>query len=80
MKEVNEILKVYSVAKASGKKTALATVFKIEGSSYHRPKARMLVTEDGFLTGAISRRIPGGRCIEKSPALDQSTAKQTHSL
>ncbi|RTY88676.1 XdhC family protein [Flavobacterium sp. RSP15] len=59
MKEVTDILKAYSAAKASGKKTALATVVKVEGSSYRQPGARMLVTEDGILTGAIS-----GGCLE----------------
>ena len=59
MKEISEILKAHSQAKATGKKTALATVVKVEGSSYRQPGARMLVTEDGLLTGAIS-----GGCLE----------------
>ncbi|WP_343694525.1 XdhC family protein [Flavobacterium sp.] len=59
MKEINEILKAYSKAQEAGKKTALATVVKVEGSSYRQPGARMLVTEDGELTGAIS-----GGCLE----------------
>lgn len=59
MKEISEILKAHSQAKAAGKKTALATVVKVEGSSYRQPGARMLVTEDGLLTGAIS-----GGCLE----------------
>jgi len=59
MKEISEILKAHSQAKATGKKTALATVLKVEGSSYRQPGARMLVTEDGLLTGAIS-----GGCLE----------------
>lgn len=59
MKEISEILKAYSEAKAVGKKAALATVVKVEGSSYRQPGARMLVTEDGLLTGAIS-----GGCLE----------------
>lgn len=59
MKEISEILKAYTQAKSAGKKTALATVVKVEGSSYRQPGARMLVTEDGELTGAIS-----GGCLE----------------
>lgn len=59
MKEINEILQAYSEARTAGKKTALATVVKVEGSSYRQPGARMLVTEDGLLTGAIS-----GGCLE----------------
>lgn len=59
MKEINDILKAYSEVAILGKKCALATVVKVEGSSYRQPGARMLVTEDGFLTGAIS-----GGCLE----------------
>lgn len=59
MKEIADIIKAYKKATADQKKTALATVVKVEGSSYRRPGARMLVTEDGLLTGAIS-----GGCLE----------------
>lgn len=59
MKEINDIIKSDREAVANNKKTALATVVKIEGSSYRQPGARMLVTEDGILTGAIS-----GGCLE----------------
>jgi xanthine/CO dehydrogenase XdhC/CoxF family maturation factor len=59
MKEVNDIIKAYDLAVNAGKRTALATVVHVEGSSYRRPGARMLVTEDGMLTGAIS-----GGCLE----------------
>ena len=59
MKEIKDILKAYSAATDVRKKTALATVVKVEGSSFRQPGARMLVTEDGELTGAIS-----GGCLE----------------
>lgn len=59
MKEISDIIKAYHKATAAGLKTALATVVKVEGSSYRQPGARMLVTEDGELTGAIS-----GGCLE----------------
>lgn len=59
MKEIKEIILAQQQAIAAGKKTALATVVQVEGSSYRRPGARMLVTEDGVLTGAIS-----GGCLE----------------
>jgi len=59
MKEITDVIKAYHKAKKQGKKTALATVVHVEGSSYRRPGARMLVTEDGQLTGAIS-----GGCLE----------------
>lgn len=59
MKEIKDIVKAFDEATLKGKKTALATVVYVEGSSYRRPGARMLVTEDGKLTGAIS-----GGCLE----------------
>ena len=59
MKEIREIIKSFEQASKLGKKTALATVVHVEGSSYRRAGARMLITEDGQLTGAIS-----GGCLE----------------
>lgn len=59
MKEISDIVKAYHQANKTGQKTALATVVKVEGSSYRRPGARMLITEEGQLTGAIS-----GGCLE----------------
>ncbi|WP_181306341.1 XdhC/CoxI family protein [Rufibacter sp. XAAS-G3-1] len=59
MKELQEIVAAYERHQSKGLKTALATVVHVEGSSYRRPGARMLVSEDGQLTGAIS-----GGCLE----------------
>lgn len=59
MKEIKQILKAYDVARQKGKNMALATVVHVKGSSYRAPGARMLVEEDGTLTGAIS-----GGCLE----------------
>ncbi len=59
MKEIKEIIKAFDQAQVDRKKTALATVVQVEGSSYRSPGARMLITEDGALTGAIS-----GGCLE----------------
>jgi len=59
MKEILDIIDAYTAAVADGKRMALATVVHVEGSSYRRPGARMLVTDDGNLTGAIS-----GGCLE----------------
>ena len=59
MKELQDIINAFDKANQSGKQTALATVVLVEGSSYRRAGARMLVTEDGKLTGAIS-----GGCLE----------------
>jgi len=59
MKEIKDIIQAYDLALQKGLSAALATVVHVEGSSYRRPGARMLVTEDGRLTGAIS-----GGCLE----------------
>lgn len=59
MKEIIDIVAAYGQAVKAGKKTALATVVLVEGSAYRRAGARMLITEDGQLTGAIS-----GGCLE----------------
>ncbi len=59
MKEIHDIIVAYDAAKKTGIRSALATVVDVQGSSYRRPGARMLVTEDGKLTGAIS-----GGCLE----------------
>ena len=59
MKEIIDIVKAYDKAVAQGKNTALATVVLVEGSAYRRAGARMLITENGELTGAIS-----GGCLE----------------
>ena len=59
MKEVIDIIEAFEKAKSEGKSSALATVVHVEGSSYRKEGARMLITEDGELTGAIS-----GGCLE----------------
>jgi xanthine dehydrogenase accessory factor len=59
MKEIKDIIAAYDIAVKAGKQTALATVVLVEGSAYRRAGARMLITEDGYLTGAIS-----GGCLE----------------
>ncbi|WP_258135123.1 XdhC family protein [Mucilaginibacter phenanthrenivorans] len=59
LKELQDIVNAYDKAAGAGRQTALATVVLVEGSSYRRAGARMLVTEDGELTGAIS-----GGCLE----------------
>ena len=57
MKEIERILTIYEGL--AGQKVALATVLHVQGSSYRRPGARMLITDDGRWEGAIS-----GGCLE----------------
>ena len=59
MKEITRILEVYEQVDFTQRKAALATVVWVEGSSYRRPGARMLITDDGRWEGAIS-----GGCLE----------------
>jgi xanthine dehydrogenase accessory factor len=59
VKELKEIIKSYDAVAKAGKNAALASVVHLDGSSYRRPGARMLVTDNGEMTGAIS-----GGCLE----------------
>lgn len=59
MKELQDIIKKHEKANENNLKSALVTVVHLDGSSYRRPGARMLVNEDGKITGAIS-----GGCLE----------------
>ncbi|AMR29296.1 hypothetical protein A0257_20800 [Hymenobacter psoromatis] len=59
MTELQRLFLAYDQHRAAHHPCALATVVEVIGSAYRRPGARMLVTEDGELTGAIS-----GGCLE----------------
>lgn len=59
MREIIQLINAFEKAKQMQLKSALVTVVHVEGSSYRRAGARMLVTEDGQMTGAIS-----GGCLE----------------
>ena len=59
MKEIKDIIRAHDKAILDNKQMVLATVVQVDGSSYRRPGARMLVTEDQIITGAIS-----GGCLE----------------
>ncbi len=54
MNEVRALVEAFDGACARGERCALATVVSVEGSSYRRPGARMLVREGGQSTGTIS--------------------------
>jgi xanthine dehydrogenase accessory factor len=59
MKEIKAIIKAYDGINKTTTAAALATVVRVDGSSYRRTGARMLVTDNGFWVGGIS-----GGCIE----------------
>ena len=58
MKEIQAI--VARLLGAQVESAVLATLFSVEGSSYRRPGARLLVTSDGHRVGSIS-----GGCLEE---------------
>jgi len=59
MRELDAIIAQYEHLKSDRTDCVLATVVHVEGSSYRRAGARMLVDEFGNITGAIS-----GGCLE----------------
>jgi xanthine dehydrogenase accessory factor len=59
MKEIKSIINAYNFIDFSNTRAALATVARVEGSSYRRTGARMLVLDNGTYLGGIS-----GGCLE----------------
>ncbi|GHA48153.1 xanthine dehydrogenase [Salinimicrobium marinum] len=56
-----------------GIKSVLATVVALDGSSYRKPGVRMLLGEDGSMTGAVS-----GGCVEKEVLLQAQMVFQNN--
>ncbi len=69
MKEITDIIKEYDKLKNSTTGLALATVIDVEGSSYRRTGARMLIQDNGIYTGGISppQDRPNGQNIFQPP-------------
>lgn len=59
MKEFKAIVDAFGKIDFTTQKAALATVVKVNGSSYRSPGARMLITDNGRWVGSIS-----GGCLE----------------
>lgn len=66
MKEIRDILDRAGELAEGGRSMVLATVVHLEGSSYRRPGARMLVSDSGGITGAISGGCLEGDALEKA--------------
>jgi len=64
MNEIRALIEAFDAAVLLGERCALATVVSVEGSSYRRPGARMLVCEAGTWTGTISAGCLEGDVIE----------------
>src|SRR5882762_8154887 len=71
MNELDAVLKAVETAQATGRRVALASVVAVTGSSYRRPGARMLVTQDGQTTGGVS-----GGCLESDVMLRAAAAME----
>lgn len=63
MAELKKILELWRRASAAGEEVCVATVVAVEGSSYRRPGARMVLTGSGQRAGTIS-----GGCLEAEVA------------
>ena len=58
-RETTEIVERVFALVSAGRRAALATVIRIEGSSYRRPGAKFLIEDDGRTLGGVS-----GGCLE----------------
>ncbi len=67
--EFIEIIQNYKTAKQNHIRSVIATVVGLDGSSYRKPGVRMLIHENGYMTGAVS-----GGCVENE------ILKQSHSV
>ena len=63
MRDRELIVEAFESLSARGESAALATVVRVEGSSYRHPGARMLIAADGQTWGTIS-----GGCLERDVA------------
>ncbi len=63
MTDLEQILPLWRELEASGAEYVLATVVRVEGSSYRKPGARMLLVADGRRAGTVS-----GGCLEAAVA------------
>jgi xanthine dehydrogenase accessory factor len=59
LRELRDILAAYARLAAAAERAVLASVVHAAGSTYRRPGARMLITEDDAMIGLI-----GGGCLE----------------
>jgi xanthine/CO dehydrogenase XdhC/CoxF family maturation factor len=76
MRELEILLTAYDEMKSKGLGCVLATVVHVEGSSYRQAGARMLVNENGEMTGAISGGCLEGDALKKALlALEQGQNK-----
>src|SRR5215469_15799487 len=63
MSDLGPILALWRDLESAGTEYVLATVVEVQGSSYRRPGARMLLAQDGRRAGTVS-----GGCLEAEVA------------
>src|SRR5688572_22942395 len=66
MNEVRELVNAFDAAIDRGDRCAIATIVSVEGSSYRRPGARMLILDDGTSIGTISAGCLESDLIERT--------------
>ena len=71
--EFKNCIDSFKKAHKKGLKTVMATLVALEGSSYRKPGVRMLLLEDGTMTGALS-----GGCVEKEILKQSESVLQTN--
>ncbi len=75
MKEIKAIIAAYDSIDVVNTRAALATVVRVEGSSYRRTGARMLVMDNGVWVGGISGGCLEGDALKRARlAISKSTA------
>jgi xanthine dehydrogenase accessory factor len=71
--EFKNCINSFKKANKKGLKTVMATLVALEGSSYRKPGVRMLILQDGTMTGALS-----GGCVEKEILRQSESVFQTN--
>ncbi len=66
MKELRRIAEAWEVLRQRGQPALLATVVETQGSTYRRPGARLLMSEDRWLAGGVSGGCLEGELLKKA--------------
>jgi xanthine dehydrogenase accessory factor len=74
MDEVRSLLKTYQKQRQASEPLVLATVLRVQGSSYRQPGTRMLINTKGEISGSVS-----GGCLERDLIQQARFAVGSHS-
>ena len=66
MKELRRIAEAWADLRSRGEPALLATVVETAGSTYRRPGARLLMSQDRWLAGGISGGCLEGEVLKKA--------------